>query len=306
LVAAKGETDIVGWSEWRSLLGVIVPDLRPPSRPHPGERVGARWRRELAQRLPPAVLEHLVIQLHVYPEPREATDAGLWPPDMIIHPDLRQRLARRTRSDAVKRGLDLLVSLALLGLCAPLFLLAAALVRLSSPGPILFRQVRVGYLTKPFTMLKFRTMYAGADHGPHRDFVSSFIRGGYQIEGPGKEGFFKLTNDPRVTPMGRFLRHTSLDELPQLWNVLRGDMSLVGPRPALPYEIEQYEPWHRQRFLEAKPGITGLWQVTGRSRMTFDEMVRLDLHYARTRSLWTDIKILLATPAAVISANGAC
>jgi lipopolysaccharide/colanic/teichoic acid biosynthesis glycosyltransferase len=117
---------------------------------------------------------------------------------------------------------------------------------------------------------------------------------------------FRLVDDPRVTPLGRVLRKTSLDELPQLWNVLRGDMSLVGPRPALPYELEQYKPWHRRRVFEAKPGVTGLWQVTGRSRTTFDEMVRLDLQYARRCSLWTDIKILLATPAAVISGRGAC
>jgi lipopolysaccharide/colanic/teichoic acid biosynthesis glycosyltransferase len=117
---------------------------------------------------------------------------------------------------------------------------------------------------------------------------------------------FKIVDDPRVTAVGRMLRKTSFDELPQLWNVLRGDMSLVGPRPPLHYEVEQYEPWHRRRVLEVKPGITGLWQVSGRSRTTFDEMVRLDLRYAKTCSLWTDIKILLATPAAVISGKGAC
>src|SRR5207245_2841428 len=167
-------------------------------------------------------------------------------------------------------------------------------------------QGRVGHMMKPFPMVKFRTMYSGADHRPHHEFVSRFIKASGQVHEPGKNRFFKLTNDPRVTPVGRVLRKTSLDELPQLWNVLRGDMSLVGPRPPLPYELEQYKPWHRRRILEAKPGITGLWQVAGRSRTTFDEMVRLDLRYARTRSLWTDIKILLATPAAVISGKGAC
>ena len=132
-----------------------------------------------------------------------------------------------------------------------------------------------------------------------------FIKSSAQLHPTGRKAVFKLTNDPRVTPIGRMLRKTSLDELPQLWNVLRGDMSLVGPRPPLAYEVEQYRPWHRRRVLEAKPGITGLWQVKGRSRTTFDEMVRLDLQYARTRSLWTDIKILLATPRAVISGKGA-
>jgi lipopolysaccharide/colanic/teichoic acid biosynthesis glycosyltransferase len=304
LAEAKAETDLVGWCAWQSLLGVIVPEFRPSEQPHAGQRLAARWRRELAKRLTPETLARLSIRLHIYPEPRQAGEGGLWPPDLLLHPDLGQQLARETTYDGLKRALDLAGSLATLGVLSPLFLLIAALVRMSSPGPIFFRQVRVGYLTKPFTMLKFRTMHAGADHGLHREFVSSFIKG-QSHNGASKEQLFKLTNDPRITRIGRFLRNTSLDELPQLWNVLRGDMSLVGPRPALPYELEQYEPWHRRRFLEAKPGITGLWQVTGRSRTTFDEMVRLDLQYARTRSLWTDIKILLATPAAVVSGKGA-
>jgi len=161
-------------------------------------------------------------------------------------------------------------------------------------------------MMQPFTILKFRTMHCNAGDALHHQFVSSFIKARGQVPDPGTNGVFKLTNDPRVTPVGRMLRKTSLDELPQLWNVLRGAMSLVGPRPPLPYELEQYKPWHRRRVLEAKPGITGLWQVSGRSRTTFDEMVRFDLRYARTRSLWADLKILLATPAAVISGKGAC
>jgi lipopolysaccharide/colanic/teichoic acid biosynthesis glycosyltransferase len=214
-----------------------------------------------------------------------------------------QRRPSATASEAIKRGLDILCSLTLLLLLVPLIALIAILVKLGSPGPALFRQVRIGQTMKPFTMLKFRTMYVGVDHRVHHQFVSAFIKGG---EMSGGAGFFKLTNDPRITPIGRILRKTSLDELPQLWNVLRGDMSLVGPRPPLPYEIEEYKPWHRRRLLEAKPGITGLWQVAGRSRTTFDDMVRLDLRYAGSRSLWIDLKILLATPAAVISGKGAC
>jgi lipopolysaccharide/colanic/teichoic acid biosynthesis glycosyltransferase len=141
----------------------------------------------------------------------------------------------------------------------------------------------------------------------HREYVTSFIKGNGQSQpSVGSSAVFKLTKDPRITPFGHFLRKTSLDELPQLWNVLRGDMSLVGPRPPLQYEVEQYQPWHLRRVLEAKPGITGLWQVKGRSRTTFDDMVRLDLRYARTSSVWTDVKILIATPGAVIAGKGAC
>jgi exopolysaccharide biosynthesis polyprenyl glycosylphosphotransferase len=208
--------------------------------------------------------------------------------------------------DAFKRALDVAGSLALLTLLSPLLLLAALLVKFRSPGPVFFKQTRIGLNARPFTMLKFRTMHVNADHAVHQKYVSWFIRSSGQASEPGKDPLFKIANDPRVTAVGRVLRKTSIDELPQLWNVLRGDMSLVGPRPPLHYEVEQYEPWHCRRVLEAKPGITGLWQVSGRSRTTFDEMVRLDLRYARKRSLWNDIKILLATPAAVFSGKGAC
>ena len=212
---------------------------------------------------------------------------------------------RRLLFDAVKRGQDLVFSLALLILLSPLFLVIAVLVKCGSRGPVFFPQVRIGHRMKPFRMFKFRTMRCDADPKLHHDFVSAFIKDRNRHDEPGTSRVFKLVNDPRVTPVGRILRKTSFDELPQLWNVLRGDMSLVGPRPPLPYELEQYQPWHCRRVLEAKPGMTGLWQVSGRSRTTFDEMVRLDLRYARTRSLWADIKILLATPAAVISGKGA-
>ncbi len=143
-------------------------------------------------------------------------------------------------------------------------------------------------------------MHVNNDDRIHQAFVADLIRAATPVN-----GVFKIVDDPRVTSIGRFLRKTSLDELPQFWNVLRGEMSLVGPRPPLPYEVKQYKSWHCRRILDAKPGITGLWQVNGRSRTTFDEMVRLDLRYAKTRSLWTDIKILLATPAAVFSGKGA-
>jgi lipopolysaccharide/colanic/teichoic acid biosynthesis glycosyltransferase len=214
----------------------------------------------------------------------------------------------------VKRGLDIVLSLGVLVALSPFLSLIAAFIKLTSPGPVLFKQVRIGRRVRPFTMLKFRSMHAGADAKAHQEYISWYITASGKSDsrhhqtgnGDGSEPLFKLTDDPRVTPVGRFLRKMSLDELPQLWNVFRGDMSLVGPRPPLPYELEQYEPWHRRRVLEAKPGVTGLWQVRGRSRTTFEEMVRLDLEYVRTRSLWTDLKILLATPRAVVSSKGAC
>jgi lipopolysaccharide/colanic/teichoic acid biosynthesis glycosyltransferase len=153
-------------------------------------------------------------------------------------------------------------------------------------------------------MFKFRSMRADADPLLHRQYVESFIQAGAQRP-DGGETICKIVKDPRVTSVGHFLRRSSLDEVPQFWNVLMGEMSLVGPRPPLPYEVARYKSWHRRRVLDAKPGITGLWQVTGRSRTTFDEMVRLDLRYARSYGVWTDVKILLATPKAVLSGKGA-
>src|SRR2546425_4028297 len=306
LTAAKREMDVLGWFERQAVIGLILPEIRVSDLANTREVFDARVRRELANRLGAEVADKFSIRLHVYLEPKLAGEEGRWRVNPLLYPDRCSRWGRRTIYDAIKRGLDVIGSLTLLVVLSPLFLLIVALVRLRSRGPVFFGQVRIGQMMKPFTMFKFRTMYLDADPRIHHEFVTSFIKASGQVHEPGQNGFFKLANDPRVTPVGRILRKTSLDELPQLWNVLRGDMSLVGPRPPLPYELEQYKPWHLRRILEAKPGITGLWQVSGRSRTTFDEMVRLDLRYARTRSLWTDIKILLATPAAVISGKGAC
>ena len=306
LTAAKREMDVLGWFERRAVIGLILPEIRVSDLASTRERLDARVRRELANRLGVKAADKFLIQLHVYLEPKLTGEEGLWRVNPLLYPEQRSRWGRRMIYDAIKRGLDVIGSLTLLVVLSPLFLLIATLVRVKSPGPVFFRQVRIGQMMKPFTMLKFRTMYLDADPRLHHEFVSSFIKASGQVPEPCQNGFFKLANDPRVTPVGHILRKTSLDELPQLWNVLCGDMSLVGPRPPLLYELEQYKPWHLRRILEAKPGITGLWQVSGRSRTTFDEMVRLDLRYARTRSLWTDIKILLATPAAVISGKGAC
>ncbi len=304
LTAAMRDTDIAGWVEWQSLVGAIVPDLDPTDLPGACQRLEARYHRELARRLHPDAARRFSTRLHVYPEPR-AEVGGQRPLDPLFYPDLGRRPAQRTSYSAIKRALDVAGSLTLLAVLSPLLLLIAVLVKMGSRGAVLFRQVRIGQMMTPFTMLKFRTMYSEADHRIHHEFVSSFIKAGTNAHEPSPNALFKLVEDPRVTPVGRLLRKTSLDELPQLWNVLRGEMSLVGPRPPIPFELGQYEPWHRRRVLEAKPGITGLWQVAGRSRTTFDEMVRMDLRYARTRSFWTDIKILLATPAAVISGKGA-
>ncbi|HJZ75893.1 MAG TPA: sugar transferase [Vicinamibacterales bacterium] len=298
--AVTRETDIIGWLEADRVLGVIVPAA--VGREAMVGDLFSRVRRELAARLDAQTLATISIQVRT----ESGSDAARVPTAADANGEIRPAAekVRATLSDAAKRALDIAGSGVLLLLTAPVFAVVATLVKLTSPGPVLFRQERVGWTGQPFTMLKFRTMHVGADSSIHQQYVAQFITKN-EAAGTG-EAAFKIVNDPRVTAVGRVLRKTSLDELPQFWNVLRGEMSLVGPRPPLRYEVDRYRRWHHLRVLEAKPGITGLWQVVGRSRTNFDDMVRLDVRYARARTLWTDIKILLATPRAVISGRGAC
>lgn len=307
LAAVSGvvrDTDVVGWVTRGQVLGVILTEMGA-SDESMARDLESRIRRELTDRLDTRTLAGLSLRLHFnVPSDKKAAAEALWPSDPLLF-KIRPEEDGPSLHDVLKRAVDILGSGALLLLLSPVFLLIAALIKLKSPGPIFFRQVRVGQKAKPFTMLKFRSMHVNADSKVHQQYVTQFIKSGGQAEA-GTSQVFKLTNDPRITPLGHLLRKTSLDELPQLWNVLRGDMSLVGPRPPLFYETEQYQAWHWRRVLDAKPGVTGLWQVAGRSRTTFDGMVRLDLRYVKTRSLWTDLRILLATPAAVLTGKGAC
>jgi lipopolysaccharide/colanic/teichoic acid biosynthesis glycosyltransferase len=198
---------------------------------------------------------------------------------------------------AVKRVFDLALAVPAVIVSTPILIIAAALVRLTSPGPALFRQIRIGLHERPFTMFKLRTMHADSDDRAHREFNVRELLG---IAGPGtSDGIYKIEDDPRITRVGRFLRRFSIDELPQLFNVLRGDMSLVGPRPSLPWEVALYTPEQRRRH-EIRPGITGLWQVSGRNRLSMPEMLALDVAYAEQHTLLLDISILLRTPCSVL------
>jgi lipopolysaccharide/colanic/teichoic acid biosynthesis glycosyltransferase len=206
-------------------------------------------------------------------------------------------------SDALWRAFELVLSVALLVLLLPVLIVVAVAIRLDSPGPVLFRQRRVGRELKPFIVNKFRTMHNGVGHDAHRAFVLGLIAGKHPE--PRKDGpRFKLASDERVTRVGRLLRRSSLDELPQLWNVVRGEMSLVGPRPSIPYEVEHYPPHWSARFA-VKPGLTGLWQVSGRSELTLEQMAALDTEYVRRRSLWLNLSILARTVPVVLSTRGA-
>lgn len=205
----------------------------------------------------------------------------------------------------LKRAIDVVVSFAVLVLGAPFFGLLALLIKITSRGPVFFVQERLGKDEVPFNFYKFRTMYHNNDDSIHRHYAKNFISG--MAGGPKSvpnPNIFKITEDPRVTPIGRFLRKTSLDELPQFINILRGEMSLVGPRPPVWYELEHYQDWHRQR-LAVKPGLTGLWQVSGRSTVPFDEMVKLDLYYIENWSFMLDLNIVLKTLPVVCSGYGA-
>ena len=207
----------------------------------------------------------------------------------------------------LKRVLDLTGALVALVLLSPLMLGVAIAVALTSPGNVIFRQVRLGKGGEPFVFYKFRSMRTDADDGIHREFVANLIRGEPEQASGSKapRTMYKLTSDPRVTRIGKFIRRTSIDELPQLFNVLKGDMSLAGPRPPIPYEAASYQAWHLRRILSVRPGITGLWQVEGRSRVSFDEMVRMDLRYIRRCSLGLDLRILLKTVLVVLRCEGA-
>ena len=287
--------DVIGWLEQDSVLGLI---RSIPAR-EPGDTATAlanAFRRELAQCLTANHASCCSIRCETYSSRSDAVAPVILNPGKQRHTGLARL--------AAKRALDIAGSAASLVAFSPLFLCAAAAVKLTSKGPVFFRQQRVGEAGRPFTMFKFRTMHVNCDHRIHQQYVESFIQSN-QPAASGTGAVFKLVDDPRVTPIGDFLRRSSIDELPQFWNVLCGEMSLVGPRPPLPYEVARYKRWHRRRVLEVKPGITGLWQVKGRSQTTFDEMVRLDLRYARNCSVWTDLKILLATPRAVVFGKGA-
>jgi len=207
----------------------------------------------------------------------------------------------------LKRAIDVIGSIAGLLLSSPIMILTGIVIKINSPGPIIFKQMRLGEKGVPFSFYKFRSMNSNTDDQIHREYTTKLINGNLSQINQGDESapLYKMKSDPRVTWVGKIIRKTSIDELPQFLNVLKGEMSLVGPRPPIFYEVEKYEPWQLRRILEVKPGITGLWQVDGRSRTSFDDMVRLDLRYARTWSIWLDFKILLKTVKAVIRPNGA-
>lgn len=301
LQAATRETDVIGWYKERVTIGVVFTGLSDSDRNSVLSTILTRVSNTLRGELTIEQFSRFSVSFHFFPDDWDDENPE-GPSNPALYPDLLHPADRKRSLLAIKRAMDVVGSLILIFSFLPVLLIIAAAVRATSKGPVFFRQQRVGQFGRNFTFLKFRSMYVGNDHSVHREYVKKLIAGeADRIAANGsKEGVYKLANDKRITPLGKFLRKTSLDELPQFFNVLRGDMSLVGPRPPIPYELAAYQTWHRRRLLQVKPGITGLWQVTGRSRVKFDDMVRLDLRYATCWSPWLDLKILLRTPVAVI------
>jgi len=306
LAGATRETDLIGWYEEGRILAVIFAELNLEENTPIAELLRSKIEGALQDSLGAKAAARIVITTHIFPESWNQSGTER-PADIKLYPDLSEKASKKRLPIVAKRGIDIVGSLLLLLVLSPILAAIALAIKLTSKGPVIFEQERLGQFGAKFKCLKFRTMFTNNDPKIHREYVQGFIAG--QANAANSNGtepvVYKLTNDPRVTPVGRFLRKTSLDEFPQFWNVLRGEMSLVGPRPPVPYEFEMYDFWHRRRVLELKPGVTGLWQVNGRSRTCFDDMVRLDLRYSQTWSLWLDLKILLATPFAVVAGDGA-
>ena len=290
------ETDIKGWAD-RDVIGLILPDT---------DKNGAQ---SFIKKMtngngdPPYSVIMATYPDHIF---QKILDKEKIQPDLFTL-DIDESMKPKRLRWATKRGIDIVGSCIGLFLFSPLMLLAVIAIKVTSRGPVLFRQLRLGKKGIQFNFYKFRSMYINGDDQVHREYVTNLIKGNLEKinQGDAKNPLYKIKSDPRITRVGKIIRKTSIDELPQFFNVLKGEMSLVGPRPPIPYEVEKYEPWHLRRILEVKPGITGLWQVDGRSTTSFDDMVRLDLRYAQNWSLWLDVKILIKTVKAVLRPSGA-
>jgi len=300
LSASTRETDVTGWYRYRTDVGVIFTALNGTSRAVTQAAITGKIKKVLSRYLHPAEIADVDVSFHFFPENYKSGEDGI-ESGKKLYTDRRDARTSRKIFTVLKRTTDVVFSLAALLILSPLFLIISLLLKMTSDGPVFYRQRRLGESGAAFTFLKFRSMYVANDSKIHQEFTQNLIRG----NAGNPSGVYKIQKDPRITSFGRILRATSLDELPQFINVLMGEMSLVGPRPPIPYEFECYELWHRRRILEVRPGITGLWQVNGRSRTSFDEMVRMDLQYIKKRSLWIDLIILLKTPYAMVGGRGA-
>ena len=297
LTFSTRETDLVGYLDDRVIAFLL---------PYSDAKAAQAFSKLIIDRIN---VPEVAVDSATYTDPRfdtllqEAAANGS-PRDTLVH----HRVSTKNKfALAIKRSIDFVGAITLLLLASPIMLVTALAVQFTSPGGIIFRQTRVGRGGAAFVFYKFRSMRNDGDDRVHREYVAKLIAGQHQEinEGDADKPVYKLRSDPRITPVGQIIRKTSIDELPQLINVLKGEMSLVGPRPPIPYETEKYQSWHMRRLQEVRPGLTGLWQVEGRSKTSFDDMVRLDLRYIRNWSLGLDIKILFKTVVVVLRCDGA-
>jgi lipopolysaccharide/colanic/teichoic acid biosynthesis glycosyltransferase len=294
------DIDIKGWYETGKSVGILFTEITPEGKDKILEKINSGLNKVFRE-----TASKINISCHWYPMDHSQFGNG---EVQIFYPDPSQLSLRKKISRISKRSIDILGSLLGLLIFSPVFLIASIAIKITSAGPVFFRQERVGKGGKSFKIYKFRTMTVKSDESEHREYMKQFIHGQAEAVKDETNGHkvFKLANDARVTPIGKFLRKSSLDEVPQFINVLLGDMSLVGPRPPIPYEVKEYSLWHRRRVLESKPGITGYWQIEGRSMTSFDGMVRMDINYINNRSTLFDLKVIIKTPLALLTSKGAC
>ncbi|MDD5674245.1 MAG: sugar transferase [Chitinivibrionales bacterium] len=300
LEASTREIDIKGWYEKDRCIGIIYTEIHKIDR-SPKESILNKIKANVHNAFGPQLAEKVAITCVAFPEEvnHAEADIGQIADARFYEPPWEDSVAKKVALVA-KRSVDVIGSIFLILLFSPFFLIIPVFIKSTSAGPVFFKQQRVGRGGKRFTFLKFRSMYANNNSAVHQEYIKKLIAGGAENAGSSGAPVYKIKNDSRITPIGRFLRRSSLDEIPQFINVLLGNMSLVGPRPPIPYEIINYRLWHWRRVLEVKPGITGFWQVAGRSSTTFDTMVRMDLAYIEQWSFWWDIRLLARTPLVMV------
>lgn len=308
LFSITREVDIKGWYKRAWTLGIIFTEINGTDKDSIYEKISSNLRGILGEE----IFKTLHISCLMFPDNDDRRHGVKEDMDTRFYPDIsgpQSSIREKGVKRGIKRCIDIIGSIICLFIFSPLFLIVPVLIKMTSRGKVIYRQERIGRFGKRFNFYKFRSMYEDCDNSIHKKYMDDFIfnsdKHGTEGNNSGEKPVYKMKNDPRLIPVGNFLRKTSIDELPQFINVLKGDMSLVGPRPPISYELRNYSIWHRRRILEAKPGITGIWQVEGRSLVTFDEMVRMDLEYIRKWSILLDIKILLKTPLAVLTFKGA-
>ena len=292
------DTDIKGWYASNKVIGVIFTEFDKERT----KTIHAKMEASIMESLGAEQASKVQLSFFIFPDDLIHEKSLVREIVSVLYEGETPNRPMKRIASFFKRVIDIIGGLMGMLLFSPFFILIPIVIKCTSRGPVFFKQIRVGQYGKRFTVIKFRTMRPNNDADIHKKFINQFIN---DSSGLAAKGQFKIKNDPRVTWIGKLLRKTSLDEIPQFINVLCGDMSVVGPRPAIPYEIEEYNIWHRRRVFEVKPGITGIWQIKGRSRTDFNNMVRMDIQYIRKWTPLLDLRIIAETPLALLSAKGA-